>query len=345
MKLPGASSNQPRSETVRARRSSRSQERNTNTTQRLRYASEAPSVLIRGRAVGTPVVRRASTPVRRKMSISLGMPGAEMEMPSLPVIHFGWRLISGMMVVVLTLLLMLIFTAPELEINELEVNGLQRIKAVDIAAVLNTQGMRIYEFNPAAAKLALQKAFPELKDIQVEMALPAHISITASERQPIVAWKDGDDLVWIDVDGYMFTPRGDIGALLTIEADNLPIIKVPLNPQQAENNTQETAEISDSAETPVKIKKIKIVDPKILSAAIRLSKELPPETVLTYNEQNGLGWNAHEGWYVFIGRDLNNLDEKLAIYNHIADMLKERNENPGLINVANINAPYYRLEQ
>jgi cell division protein FtsQ len=272
------------------------------------------------------------------------MPGAEMEMPAFPVIRFGWRLVSGILVAITSLLLMVMFTAPELEVNEIEVHGLQRITTADVIAVLNTTGTRIYEFDPLAATLALQSAFPELREIQVKMGLPANIAVSAIERVPAFIWKDGDKTMWIDAEGYLFTPRGEIDTLLTIEADSLPLIKVPLSPQPADLQPERLSKITGEEGT-VKPKKIKIVDPKILVVANRLSQELPPDTVLTYNEQNGLGWNAHEGWYVFVGRDLNNLDVKLAVYHHIAETLREKEERPGLINVANINAPYYRLEQ
>ena len=49
-----------------------------------------------------------------------------------------------------------------------------------------------------AIRAALVKSFPELSDISIKVGFPAFVSIQAVERNPVLAWKQKDQLLWID---------------------------------------------------------------------------------------------------------------------------------------------------
>ena len=88
-----------------------------------------------------------------------------------------------------------------------------------------------------------------------------------------------------------------------------------------------------------------MANPAVLDAAHALSQKLPPETVITYRHDNGLGWTDPGGWQVYIGKDLNKLEEKFGMYQSIASYLASQGLQPVLVSVEHLNAPYYRLEQ
>jgi len=48
---------------------------------------------------------------------------------------------------------------------------------------------------------------------------------------------------------------------------------------------------------------------------------------------------------VYFGRDINNIDIKLAEYQTIIGVLESQNITPTLISLEFLHAPFYRLEQ
>ena len=310
-----------------------------------RYQATAPTILVGRSGFGTPVVRRAQTPVRRTMSIPLGTPNAELVVPGLPAINPGWRLLSGFLVMLFGAMIVLSTTMPQLQISTPVVNGVQRIPTADIAAVINMQGTPIYMFDPELAKNQLLHAFPDLKSVEVEIDLPAAIIINAEERQPIAIWKEAeDDINWIDDEGVVFQGRGLVEGLLTIQSDTIPWANQPGEiPGVTKDPAEETKPVDpiDALRVPPIPGHIQ---KDVLEAAIRLKDMLPANTNLAYNSQNGLGWTAPEGWNVYVGASLTNLDEKLAIYQRIMEQVQQQGLQPSMINVEYPHAPFYRME-
>jgi len=71
---------------------------------------------------------------------------------------------------------------------------------------------------------------------------------------------------------------------------------------------------------------------------------VPAGTPLVYHPQYGVGWQAEEGWRVFVGQDLSNMDQRMVLYQAVASWLKEKGIHPALVNMASLKAPYYRME-
>ena len=92
-----------RSEKVRQRKKTRSQERIARAADvtHIRPAS-SPAVTVRGKGgMGQPILRQASTQTRRKYYVALDSAGAELSMPAIPMIRPGcmsilWKRSRGM---------------------------------------------------------------------------------------------------------------------------------------------------------------------------------------------------------------------------------------------------------
>ncbi len=340
-------SNNSRSNQVRQRRSSQSKERikkaATSSTRakrpaiQKRYSSVSPTIFARG-GLGTPVVRRTQSRVKRKVAIPLNSPGAELQMPALPLVRLGWRLLSFFLVVGLSAALYLAMTRPELQVDVPQVQGLTRLAPSDLDAVTELEGLPIFMVDPAKATEELKLAFPELKSISVKIGLPAKVTVTAEERQPALAWKYNKQTLWMDAGGSIFPARGEPGGdIISVKADSLPpLLPVILPNTGSQTPTQPAAELSLSQRQ---------VDPKLLEGIELLNKQMPAGTVLIYSETEGIGWDDPNGWRVYVGKTLDNLNLKMMLYDEIVKQLNSQEVRPVMVSVAEVNAPYYRLEQ
>jgi cell division protein FtsQ len=338
-----------RSDKARQRRQTRSKERIARAAD-VTHARPAsmPVVTVRGQGLGQPILRQASTQTRRKYYVALDSVGAELSMPTFPMIRPGWRLISGLLVIAMIALLIIVTSTPTFQVKAPRISGLQRLSQADVEAILDLKGQSIISVSPNAVKASLEKAFPELSAVAVTVGLPADVAIAVRERQPVLAWSVKDKIIWIDSEGVMFDPHGDAGALLTIQSDDTPpLAMIPPDPSVAA--TVQAAASSSTAPdaTPVVV----VVDPSkqrvdsaIINAAGLLKSQMPENSTLVYSKLNGLGWSDPRGWQVYFGLSFTDMPEKLTMYQSIVDQLTQNNIKPLLISVENIHAPYYRLE-
>jgi len=124
-----------------------------------------------------------------------------------------------------------------------------------------------------------------------------------------------------------------------VQSDTQPPVQQPAVP--VEEVAFDTARKSSSNPEPV----IEQLDSKLFASIKHLSSLLPQGTILIYNNSQGLGWYAEEGWRVYVGTWLDDLDTKIEVYEAIVDYLARQGITPGMISVAQVNAPYYRMEQ
>ncbi len=333
-----------RSEKIRQRKNQRSQERVTRAASFARAGSMAvPSVTIRGRGMGRPILNKASTQTRRKYYVALDASGAELSMPAIPMIRPGWRLISGILVVGMVMLVFLLNNAPLFQVRSPRVDGLQRLSLPDVEAVLDLNGKSIVSVDPVALKADLMKAFPELSAVSISVSMPAGVRIAVRERQPVLAWKVKDSVTWIDGEGAMFGPRGDAGALLTVASSENPPLAALFVPSSDPSATPATTPQPGGAAAVVD-PAMQRVDVNVINAAAILATQMPKDSSMVYDKLNGLGWTDARGWQVYFGLNLDNITEKLTLYQAIVDQLTQKNIKPAVISVENVHAPFYRLE-
>lgn len=346
---------QNRAEEIRRRRVSRSQQRMNSVSSRAANPVQTRPVTVRGGGFGTPIHRQASTRPRRQYYVAMdSAAGSELRLPAIPVIRPGWRLLSGLLFIMAAIGVFSLMNSPFFRVYTVDVHGLERLSSTDLQAVLRLENMSIIEIQPERIHELVALSFPELADVQVSLALPNAVSITARERQPVLAWQMGDSTRWVDAEGYVFPARGDSSLpLVSISTDD----EIPLAPLTAAEADQ--------------IEAMKAIDPLIaaraslyaaggeafpvtgaginrkadlvlLNASLLLTQKLPEGTTIVYDKMNGLGWDDPNGWQVFVGRDLENFEVKFALYQSIANTLSERGIRPNLISVEHLNAPFYR---
>ncbi len=281
-----------------------------------------PPVMSRNGVMGTPMAARTSKKARKRLVLPMGIPGVEMRLPSLPTLHIGWRLFSAVLAALLIGVLFFLWNSPEYRVEEAQYNGLKRLRIAELNAVLKLGGEPIFIVNPQKIQDALKEKFPELSSVKVEIKMPAQIIISVKERQPVLAWKQNERTTWIDSDGVSFAARGEDGALVTIIAKSSPPM-MPLDKNAPKGQ---------------------YLPKNVVKSMLALAKLAPPNTPIVYDSQNGLGWQDERGWQVYFGTDLYRIDDKMKIYQATITQLSQEGIQPALINVAYLNAPYYRLE-
>lgn len=258
----------------------------------------------------------------------------------------GWRLLSFALVVGLSYFLLTAFRSPEYRVSGVEISGLQRLNAEEVLGSLNIVGAHIFAVQPEEIANTIAAGFPELRDIQVSIALPAHVSITAVERQPMFTWQMSDRTMWVDTEGYLIPARGEASAMLTIDADALPLYQVDEDLREFGSSKiiQDKTIRKPGQSDFMFFAQTKHIDSNLLVAVLQLNAWMPDESALLYQQQRGLGWSDTRGWDVYIGQKLESINDKMVMYETIVRNLEEEGINPSMVSVEFLNAPYYRVD-
>ena len=284
-----------------------------------------------GLSQGKP--ERKRKPVKRRFDIALSSPGVEIRLPSMPVVRTGWRLASFVLVAGLLVLLSHLWNSPNYLVQMAEVQGSLRLTSGDINRTLNVYNKSIFTINPHQMENTLLITYPELADVSVQVGLPATILVTLDERLPVLVWQQDANIQWVDADGIAFSPRGEVDALIWVEAHAAP----PLPPRVDDADPSLDADVIAAPQA--------FMPPDLVSAILMLGAQAPEGAPLVYDPRHGLGWNDARGWDVYFGMDVADVETKHLVYQAVAERLQADGIQPALINVEHVHAPYYRLER
>lgn len=342
------SPNRSRIEELRQRRAQRTSQRADTASRRVATpATPARPVIIRNTTFGTPIHRQAAEPrPRRAYYVATGMPGVEMRLPSIPVIRPGWRALSATLVLVALIGIFSLWASPFFQVDTVALEGMERLTVSDLETVINLRNLAIVEVDAGAVKEDLLRFFPDLESVQVQVGLPNTVKVVVRERRPILAWQKEDQMLWIDANGVVFPARGTVEGLLTVFSNDKPPLAITpeSNPKE---ETQEKAQENTSAgnSKPALKTTPERIDPQTLQTIQKLATLLPENSVIAYDDLNGIGWKTPDGLQVYIGKNLTNFEVKYHMAEQIIGQLYEKGIYPALLNVADPNAPFYRMEQ
>lgn len=301
-----------RAETVRQRRTQESIQRQSAVVTRVR------------RAAPVKEVHKPQKQTRRYQATSIAIPQARPQEHTLPQVRPGWRLLSGSLIALFAWALYMLWTSPLFQLNEAVVQGNQRIPVEEINAVLGLKGLPVFLAAPETLEQSLLAVFPDLASASVDVSLPATLTITITERQPVLAWVESGGMIWVDGEGMAFRPRGDVPGLTIVQAVGRP------PSVQVEPNAIAAA----APFLPV----------ELVQALQSMAPYVPAGTPILYDPQYGLGWNDTRGWLAYFGLRTDDLALKLRIYETLVNSLVQSGRRPVLVSIAYPNAPFYRLE-
>jgi hypothetical protein len=225
------------------------------------------------------------------------------------------------MVVTLLLGLYAILSGSAFVVSRVELRHAERLSAQDVNRVLNLAGAQVFSVQPEQLAAALTDAFPELQDFAIRVGFPARVVIEVAERQPVIAWQQSDITVWIDSAGVAFIPEGEVSALVQVRALEAP-----------------------PALEGYGLDRHQLIRPELVELVLALDAYAPEGVELLYSASHGLGWVDPRGWEAYFGSEIASIDQRIAVYNAVLAELQSRGLMPTLISVAQLHAPYYRLD-
>jgi len=288
-----------------------------------------PPVMFRGDQGGISLPLRKGTKkkARRRVDLTLSVPGAEMRLPALPEVSFSMRWVSGLIVVGLAILLYQMWNSASFMIQEVELIGLQRLSSRDVNTIMDLADEPIFTVDVEALTERLKAAFPEFSQVSVEVGLPNLVRVAVDERVPILTWRQEGRTVLVDANGVAFPIRGETSGApaLVVEATSSPSLV--------------TDEQLLAPENPVQFMPVEMV-----SAILSMSAQAPAGIPLAYDGQHGLGWIDPNGWEVYFG-ELSDMGIKLNIYQSLLKKLDKEDIKPVMVSVEYIHSPYFRTER
>lgn len=223
----------------------------------------------------------------------------------------SWRVISGLMVVALSLLLVLFFFAEQFYVHDIAVTGLDTMTHAEILAIASVDAVHVFWIDPAEVRASLLRS-PTIAEAQVAVGWPpSMVTIAIREREPALVWEQSGIAVWVDVNGRVMRQREARGDLLRIAAD--PLLEGPPGAS---------------------------VDSAAVAGALQVRQILPDRAILRYHPDKGLGFIDPDGWQVWLGTGTG-MPEKLAIYDAIAADVRGRGVFPTEVNVSDPDNPFW----
>lgn len=287
-----------------------------------RKAASVPRMVARNVQTERRLQELAQGKQRRPRYIKLAETGAELRLPALPSVQVGWRIISAGLVAACSLLLYSMVSSPSFVVPRVQLQGAERVNANSINAALGVSGQSIFSVEPAKLTNILRDQFPELERVSVSVGLPGNVVVTVKEREPLIVWEQAGLSLWMDAAGVAFIPQGDDSGLIRVSALDAPPALSSANATQSHQ----------------------LIRPEMVFVIQALDRIAPADAPLIYDPKMGFGWDDPAGWQVFFGQDGKDIDQRLAVYLQVLDELKVRRLVPTLISVAQLHAPYYRMD-
>jgi len=308
-----------RADRVRMRRQGDGRRKGT----RRAVTAEAAPVVVSRYGVVSGGVAAPTRPLRRQVTVARGR--TTEVVASLPAALSGWRWASLFIALLALFGLAVLWYAPFLRVHSVRVAETRYIPPAKIAAALPVEGRPAVSLDPQVLEAMLLRRFPAISEVHVGVGLSSAVRVSVTERRPVFIWQAGKRTLWLAEDGTAFTP---------------PIPKPPKG--MALPKVQADAVPSDASE--IRTGLWQMLKPEQVRQLSILARHLPKGTTLVFNRRYGLGWRAPQGWRVFVGQNITQMDKRLAIYQAIVSWLEAKGIKPAIISVQSLKAPYYRME-
>jgi hypothetical protein len=350
MKLPARTS--PRADQIRHRRTGQSHAAQQKTKGRKKrvVAPPLPPVMARAPIGGASrPAARGSQKGRRMYNVSLdASQGAEMRLPALPRIALSWRAISFLLAAFLAFALYNLWESPSFRIDAPQIEGLKRLSVNQVNSELGLTGEPVFILDAQVIETNLLTFFPEFSSAEVLIELSNTVTISVTERLPVLVWMQEEASYLVDKNGITFPLRGMSpgGSYPLIEAAGDPpeVILPDADPLTLRDTTisKITGAILPQLSPQDQVKPL--LTPEMVEAILLVSEKAPDGAKLIYDPVHGLGWTDRRGWNVYLG-NTQDVEIKLQVYLAIFEKLKADDTRPTMISVEYLHAPYYRLEE
>lgn len=234
------------------------------------------------------------------------------------VVWLSWRWVSGTMTAVLLIVLVIMLTTDAFYVSTVAVGGVNYLSREEVFRYAGISQKHIFWVDPleVEAQLEANNNIADA-DVRVGWTVPM-VQILVRERDPALIWEQGDNRVWVDINGLVMYQRIDRPDLLRIVYDP--------------NVITEAQQVVSAATR---------IDPEIIQGALLLRSQMPAIDVMVYHPEKGLGWRDPRGWMAWFGIG-DNMVMKATVY----DALVTYNIDAvqfGEVNVADPDNPIYTI--
>lgn len=317
---------------------------------RERFSSHAfPPVMAREPMIETPSRDRVSVKtvrVRRRYSVKLAAPGAELRLPSLPTVRFNWRILSAALSGVLAWILFQFWSSPVYRVEAVEYAGLQRLSEQELDTFLDVEGVPIFAVDGNDIQKRLRELYAEFASVSVQVSWPNTVLVTVTERLPVMVWMQEERSYFVDAEGVVFPVREGMSV------EGLPVVQATVAPpRQISVDVEQYIFGEDFEDVLEELRQQTLPEPNpsgfslqasLVEAILFLAQNAPDNVVFTYDLEHGLGWIDRRGWRVYFG-EARLLDVKMVLYKTILEHLKAQDTRPELISVESVEAPFVQL--
>lgn len=272
-----------------------------------------PELLLQRRKV------RRRRRLRRRYDVPLPVElGAEIQLPALPRLRTGPRLISAVLLSLNLWVLQGSLASAEFIVSKPQVEGMRMLSEAQVRSIAEVDDRLVFLVDPREVATRLE-GYPEIADAEVRVGWPNEVEITVQEREPLVEWEDAGRTWWLSSDGIAFVARGERSDLVRVRSEK-PVLAIQEDPF------------------------VPAMAPQVLLAAAVLHKQLPAVGELTYDPDRGFGVQDARGWQAYFGLD-GDMVMKAYLYLTIAADLERRGVSAQVVSVEDPAAPYFRLSR
>ena len=229
-----------------------------------------------------------------------------------------WSLISAVLFVFFAIILLLFFTSDVFYVKAIQVRGNNFMSREEVFAFSDIANFHMFWLDPEQIRHSVMRS-SSVADVSVEIGWPPNlITILVQERQPALVWSDAGAETWIDIQGRVMRARAEMPNLLHIN-----LIREELS------GPKPRAEDFTGA---------------MVLGALRLKEIVPEGENLDFHPVHGLGWTNDKGWQIWMGSDSAAvMSEKILMYEALVANLNSRAIDIAELNIANPDAPFYRV--
>jgi cell division septal protein FtsQ len=228
---------------------------------------------------------------------------------------FRWRMVSGVIVLLLSGLLFLFFYADAFYVTSIRVGGVDTMTVEEIFAYANIANWHIFWVRPDQVRENVMQ-YPSVADAQVQIGWPPNmITINIQEREPALVWEQNSVARWVDIQGNIMNMRMEVPNLVRVIVDD-PALELPTGSNA--------------------------IDTDIVFGVLELHELRPDVTEWRYRPNDGLGFRNENGWDVWFGVGTG-MAEKMQIYESLASRIIARGIQASEMFVVNPDAPYYNV--
>lgn len=227
-------------------------------------------------------------------------------------VQLGWRAMSLTIVMLLSSLLLHLMSSPDYFVNAINLAGARYVPGEEIYKSSGVASLNTFWLNPEEVQRKVE-AVPGIKTAKVDLTWPNDVFVEVTENEPVLAWSQGGQTVWVDQDGVVFPARGELAGLLPIVVDDSP------------------AGLASDTRIPV----------AVIEGALQLKQLRSNIELLHYDAVNGLSYQDGRDWRGYFGVGVD-MEVKLAVYETLIADLLARKIHPAMISVVDKDAPYYR---